>query len=97
MAEKASYIKYRLEDDEEVFEVKFTEEERNSKYFANIFFGKAAEMVAFDDINGVTDMEMMFDGRKCEYAGWMPGMHICFEDSKNREIVWDGWYPEWDH
>lgn len=63
----------------------------------NYFFRKVAEMIAMDDIYEIEVEDIVFDGRKCEYVGWQPGMKIAFRDCLSGEIVFEDWFPEWNH
>lgn len=64
----------------------------------NEMFYAAAKLVAFDDLDTGIELESLWvNEMECEYKGWMPGMHICFVDAHTGELVWEDWFPEWDH
>lgn len=36
-------------------------------------------------------------GREVEYVGWQPDMHYEYRVVENRELDWEGWFPQWEH
>lgn len=60
-------------------------------------FYKAAKIVAFSDCGPIELEGVWINGKEYIYAGWKPGMHICFVDAHTGELAWEGWFPEWDH
>lgn len=88
--EPENYIQYTQDGEDEVIEFLNGES-------ADAVFGKAAEIVAFDDLSNIEVGKIVVNGRECRYAGWQPGMHIAFEDCETGETVWEDYFPEWDH
>ena len=71
-----------------------------------LFFDSAQEMLncasryyAFHDLVEDEDIvEIKYKDMELEYYGWLPDMEIRFVNKANREeIIWDAFYPEWDH
>ena len=42
-------------------------------------------------------IEIVCAGRSIEYIGWKPNMEYIFIDSKTKEVVWDEYFPQWEH
>lgn len=63
---------------------------------ANEFFTDVSRIICFDDCNPVTVMEIIWHGKTVHYRGWAPGMHYMYDDDDGN-LVWEGWFPEWDH
>ena len=56
--------------------------------------------VAFNDLNDeeVTMTVIRAKDDELEYYSWLPDMEIRFVNKNNREeILWDAFYPEWEH
>lgn len=56
-----------------------------------------AKHYAFSDCGGWEVDEIVIDGDPVEYAGWLPGMEYRFTNTRTGEIIYDVWFPEWDH
>lgn len=57
----------------------------------------AAKHYAFSDCGGWDVEEIVIDGDPIEYAGWHPGMEFIFINKVTGEIVFDEYFPNWDH
>ena len=62
----------------------------------NKFFREVSRIICFDDIEPRTVVEIVWHGKKVFYRGWKPGMLFQYEDESG-ELVWEGYFPEWDH
>ena len=65
---------------------------------AEELFRAVAKFIAFNDCYGeeLTIDKIMCEGKKCFYAGWMPGMEYRFV-TEDGEVMFDEFFPEWDH
>jgi hypothetical protein len=36
-------------------------------------------------------------GKEVEYVGWQPDMHYEYRFVENKELAWEGWFPQWEH
>lgn len=67
---------------------------------AEELFRAIAKFYAFSDCNSYgeefTIVEVMCEGKRCSYVGWMPGMEYRFVN-EDGEVVFDEFFPEWDH
>lgn len=87
-----NYYVYRWLDEPEEFYVKSfhsTEIDR--------LLHEAARMIVFSDTTYEEVDEICVNGRKLYYAGWRPDMEIIFKDCETNEIVFDEFFPEWEH
>lgn len=74
-------------------------DETHLDYFetsGEMFFA-AVKMKAFGDCYPISILEMDMDGRKVHYIGWEPDMEFIFKDNETGEVVYDGFFPEFDH
>lgn len=53
--------------------------------------------IAFDDIMPYEFTKISAKGRFLRYTGWQPEMRMTFIDTETREVIWDEYYPEYDH
>ena len=53
-------------------------------------------MYAFDDCDPRSVTYIEANGEELRYVGWQPGMLYEYINSKG-EVVWSGFFPEWDH
>lgn len=60
------------------------------------FFTDISKTICFDDCTNESVIEIIWRGKEVYYAGWHPGMLYTFYNS-NRQVVWEGSFPEWDH
>ena len=59
---------------------------------------KASQFYAWDDCDDTYRIEeIMCDGRELIYTGWRPCMEFRFKDVATGEVVYDAFFPEWDH
>ena len=65
---------------------------------AEELFRSAAEFLASNDsyAEDFTVDKMVCECKECFYAGWMPDMEYRFV-TKDGEIMFDKFFPEWDH
>lgn len=80
------------------FEETFDDGEKFIVFFdtAEEMFYEAARFYAFSDLDtGMRITRIVCEGRNCHYTGWQPDMVIEFANDK--EIVWGGQFPQWDH
>ena len=61
------------------------------------FFSAVSHVIAWDDFNNLTVVLIVFKGKLFHYEGWQPGMHFQFTDAFTGEVVYDNYFPEWDH
>lgn len=61
-------------------------------------FHKVSYIYAFSDCEGgLTEIKKIVSNNcQCFYDGWMPCMEYRFHNEIG-EIVWDAFYPGWDH
>lgn len=52
--------------------------------------------IAFNDCTEETVVNISADGNIIHYTGWKPGRHYVFKNMDG-EVVWDDYYPEYDH
>jgi hypothetical protein len=75
--------------------------ETRIEYFSDgdyFIFHKVTKLYAFDDIDDTYIIdEIVFDGRKCYYCGWEPGMRFVYRYEDTDEIAFEGEYPQYDH
>jgi len=64
---------------------------------SNDMFIAAAKMCAFSDCYAIHILEMSMAGRDVHYIGWEPDMEFIFKDNETGEVVFDGFFPEFDH
>lgn len=62
-------------------------------------FHAASKFCAFHDLCDDEEIiAIVIDGTEVEYYGWLPDMEIRFVNKNDpEEILWDCFYPEWDH
>jgi hypothetical protein len=61
-------------------------------------FRAVSKIICFSDCDDSTDIVMIVaDGREVSYAGWQPCMHYVFVDKETKEIVYENWFPHWEH
>ena len=61
-------------------------------------FREVSKSICFSDCDDSTDIVMIVaDGREVSYAGWQPCMHYVFVDKETKEIVYENWFPNWEH
>ena len=78
------------------------EGDRYVKYFDSFpqMMNVASKVVAFDDLTGDVIEDIWVDSpghtETIRYVGWRPGMEMQFVNQDN-VVVWDEYYPEWDH
>ena len=59
---------------------------------------KAAQFYAWSDCDDTYRIEeIMCDGHELCYVGWRPCMEFKFKDLTTGRIVYDAFFPEWDH
>ena len=58
---------------------------------------EAAKMYAFSDCGAWEVVEIMIDGYRVQYTGWLPGMRFVFRYVDSGDIAFDESFPEWDH
>ena len=76
------------------------EMERFLRFFdtADQLFYFASKLYAFNDCYQVEVHEILALGVKCEYLGWMPDMQFRYAECGRRyNIIYDNFFPEWDH
>lgn len=62
------------------------------------FFYEVSKHLAFADCSNERILFICWRGHEIQYAGWRPGMRYEYIDlDKNRETIWVGDFPEWDH
>lgn len=59
-------------------------------------FCRAAQEESFSDCTGVNDVVIRHGPHTYRYVGWQPGELFQFKD-ENGVIVWEGWFPSWEH
>ena len=65
---------------------------------ADQLFYFASKLHAFDDCYELRVHAILALGIECEYTGWMPGMEFRYiECGKPSNVIFDGFFPEWDH
>lgn len=52
--------------------------------------------IAFSDCSDEDVLDISSGGNIIYYVGWQPGMHYVFKNLDG-EVVWDNYYPEYDH
>ncbi|MBQ1313970.1 MAG: hypothetical protein IIY48_05360 [Clostridia bacterium] len=95
----ASYIVCRDPDSGE-YETKsqpLTEGLPTQAHADHALLHEAAKMYAFADCGGWEVVEIVIDGFRIEYSGWLPGMRFVFRCPETGNIVFDESFPEWDH
>ncbi len=60
------------------------------------FFTKVSRRICFDDIDDTSVQKIYYKGKEVYYAGWQPCMRFEYKD-RNKNTVWVGEFPEWDH
>ena len=77
------------------------EKEEHIRYFERYedFIHYISKMALMNDIlDFIEIIDAVADGLHFEYYGWLPNMEARFVNRDNRkEILWDAFYPEWDH
>ena len=68
----------------------------NSDDSADKFFTAVAKVICFSDCEPVNVIEIYWHGERVWYDGWHPGMLYRF-CNMGRKVVWEGYFPEWDH
>lgn len=64
----------------------------------NDLFHAAAKFCLFSDLTDDEITEIKVGGWEAEYYGWLPDMEARFVNKSNHEeILWDSFYPEWEH
>lgn len=63
------------------------------------FLYEISRRAVFSDLDdGFEVIDREAKGVHYEYCGWMPGMEVRFVNRDNpEEILWDAFYPEWEH
>lgn len=83
------YVRYKIDGEEYI------------RYFGSMmaFLNYIIKEVAYADLYDDREtLDRVANGYHYEYYGWMPDMHIRFVNADNREeILWDGYYPEYEH
>lgn len=59
-------------------------------------FTMISQIICFSDCTDEEVVEIMWKGVPVHYVGWRPDMYFRFED-KIGNLVWDGYFPRWDH
>ena len=54
------------------------------------------QAIAFSDCSDEDVLDISSGGNIIYYVGWQPGMHYVFKNLDG-EVVWDDYYPEYDH
>ena len=70
------------------------------KYYSNGFemMEDVCKAIAFSDCSGIEFIEIVADSKKIRYYGWLPDMEMRFVNVEDpNEIMWDSFYPEFDH
>lgn len=62
----------------------------------NKFFREVSYKICFSDCEPREVVEIVWHGKRVRYVGWQPGMKYQYVDDNN-ELVWEGYFPEWDH
>ena len=52
--------------------------------------------ITFGDLSDEKVLEIESEGESIHYVGWQPDMHYVFKNEQG-DIVWDNYYPEYDH
>lgn len=52
--------------------------------------------IAFADCTDEEVTDIWVDDHRVNYCGWLPDMEFRFVDDEG-DVVWDCFYPEWDH
>ena len=68
--------------------------------FAGSFKGimnKASRLAVFSDCFPISNLLVHAGNRTFKYYGWIPDMEVIFFEPATGEIVWDKFYPKWDH
>lgn len=61
-------------------------------------FRDVSKLICFSDCDDCTEiLQIVYNGREVKYGGWKQGMHYTFYTKDTNELVWEAWYPEWDH
>ena len=59
---------------------------------------KASQFYAWSDCDDTYRIEeIMCDGHELCYVGWRPCMEFKFKDLTTGKIVYDAFFPEWEH
>lgn len=59
---------------------------------------EASRCYCFGDCDDTYEVvKVVMDGREVCYAGWMPGMRYEFYDIETHEIMFQDWFPNWEH
>ncbi len=61
-------------------------------------FNDISRIYCFDDLDDTYQVIAIFcKGFKVEYVGWQPAMHFEYRIVDDGELVWEGWFEQWDH
>jgi hypothetical protein len=60
------------------------------------FFTEISNIIAFSDCTDYTVINICFEGKEIEYAGWQPNMRFEYKDLDGN-TVWVGVFEHWDH
>lgn len=61
-------------------------------------FTAISKIYCFDDCDDTYRVcKIIAWGKEVEYVGWQPDMHYEFRFVENKELAWEGWFPNWEH
>lgn len=61
-------------------------------------FCSISKIYCFDDCDDTYEIiDIFYNGFRVEYVGWQPEMHFEYRIVGTREVVWEGWFPNWEH
>lgn len=87
-----NYYVYRFCSEPEEFYVKSYHSSEIDRLFRD-----AARLVIFSDCSDEELDELCVNGRRLYYAGWRPNMEVIFNDYETDEVVFDEFFPEYEH
>ena len=57
-----------------------------------------SKQICFSDCDDHAEiLQIVRAGREVIYGGWKHGMHYTFYDKETNELVYENWFPHWDH
>ena len=60
-------------------------------------FAFVSKMICFSDCDDHAEIvQIVHAGKEVHYGGWKEGMHYTFYDEDNN-LVYENWFPQWDH